>query len=85
MGWVIGIFIYLAIGYIFVLWAEAYEDGFWLQVVCMLVWPILAIAFVICFIYVIDFYHVLLLTYFFMTLLYKIILKKKLRFFLKIS
>jgi hypothetical protein len=47
----IGIFIYLAIGYIFVLWAEAYEDGFWLQVVCMLIWPILAIAFVICIIY----------------------------------
>lgn len=47
----IGIFIYLAIGYIVVLWAEAYEDGFWLQVVCMLIWPILAIAFVICIIY----------------------------------
>lgn len=51
MGWIIGIFIYLAIGYIFVLWAEAYEDGFWLQVTCMLIWSILAIAFAICFIY----------------------------------
>ena len=51
MWLLIGIFIYLAIGYIFVLWAEAYEDGFWLQVALMLVWPILAIAFVICFIY----------------------------------
>ena len=51
MWLLLGIFIYLAIGYIFVLWAEAYEDGFWLQVVLMLLWPILAIAFAICFIY----------------------------------
>lgn len=51
MWWIIGVFIYLAIGYIFVLWTGAYEDGFWMYVVTMLVWPILAIAFVICFIY----------------------------------
>jgi hypothetical protein len=51
MGWVIGIFIYLAIGRIFVYLASAYEDGFWSQVALMLLWPILAIAFVICFIY----------------------------------
>lgn len=51
MGWIIGISIYLAIGYIFVLWTEAYEDGFWMYVVIMLIWPILAIAFIICFIY----------------------------------
>lgn len=51
MWLLIGILIYLAIGYIFVLLAEAYEDGFWLQVTCMLLWPILAIALVICIIY----------------------------------
>jgi hypothetical protein len=51
MWTLMGIAIYLAIGYIFVLCAEAYEDGFWLQVVCMLIWPILAITFVICIIY----------------------------------
>lgn len=51
MWWIIGVFIYLAIGYIFVWWTGAYEDEFWMYVVIMLVWPILAIAFVICFIY----------------------------------
>ena len=48
---IIGIYIYLAIGYIFVYLTSAYEDGFWLQVILMLLWPILAIAFVICIIY----------------------------------
>ena len=48
---IIGIFIYLAIGRIFVYLTSAYEDGFWLQVALMLLWPILAIAFVICCIY----------------------------------
>ena len=51
MWLIIGIFIYLAIGYIFVYLTGAYEDGFWQQVACMLLWPILAIAFVICCIY----------------------------------
>ena len=46
----IGIFIYLAIGRIFVYLTGAYEDGFWLQVACMLLWPILVIIFGICFI-----------------------------------
>lgn len=45
------IFTYLGIGRIFVYLTGAYEDGFWPQVVCMLIWPILVIAFVICFIY----------------------------------
>ena len=48
---IIGIFIYLAIGHIFVYLTGVYEDGFWEQVACMLLWPILAIAFVICIIY----------------------------------
>jgi hypothetical protein len=47
----VGIFIYLAIGYIFVYLTGAYEDGFWLQVTVMLLWPIPAIIFSICFIY----------------------------------
>jgi hypothetical protein len=51
MWTLMGIAIYLAIGYIFVYLTCAYEDEFWLQVVCMLIWPILAIAFVICIIY----------------------------------
>ena len=33
-----GIFIYLAIGYIFVLWFEAYEDGVWVEIRTMLFW-----------------------------------------------
>lgn len=43
-----GIFIYLAIGYIFVLLFEAYEQGFWEQVALMLLWPVLVIIFIIC-------------------------------------
>lgn len=51
MGWVIGIFIYLAIGYIFVLGFEAYEEGFWVQVRTMLFWFPLVLIFIIWFIY----------------------------------
>lgn len=47
----IGISLYLAIGYIFVCLTEAYEDGFWLQVTVMLLWPVLVIIFGICCIY----------------------------------
>ena len=47
----IGIYIYLAIGYIFVCLMEMYEDGFWEQVKVMLFWPILVILFCICCIY----------------------------------
>ena len=50
--WVlVGIFIYLAIGYIFVLLMDMYEKGFWEQVALMLLWPILVIIFCICCIY----------------------------------
>lgn len=55
MGWVIGIFIYLAIGRISVYLIGVYEDGFWEQVAVMLLWSILwsifVIIFVICCIY----------------------------------
>ena len=47
----IGIFIYLAIGYTFVYLADADEDGIWEQVKVMLFWPILVILFCICCIY----------------------------------
>lgn len=46
----IGIFIYLAIGYIFVLWAGAYEDSLWEQIKVILFWPILWIALIVCYI-----------------------------------
>ena len=48
MWLLLGIFIYLAIGYIFVLWTEAYEDRFWDQVKVMLFWPMLWIILIIC-------------------------------------
>ena len=46
----IGIFIYLAIGYIFIYLTGAYEDGFWEGLKIMLLWPILVIIFCICYI-----------------------------------
>jgi RsiW-degrading membrane proteinase PrsW (M82 family) len=46
-----GIFIYLAIGYIFVLSMEMDENGFWEQVALMFLWSILVILFCICCIY----------------------------------
>ena len=50
--WVlVGIFIYLAIGYIFICLMDMYECGFWEQVSIMLLWPILVIVFGICCIY----------------------------------
>ena len=50
--WVlVGIFLYLAIGYIFVCLMEMYENGFWEQVSVMLLWSILVIIFCICCIY----------------------------------
>ena len=51
MWLLIGIFLYLAIGYIFTYLTGAYEDGFWLQVTVILLWPILVIIFGICCIY----------------------------------
>lgn len=51
MWTLIGIFIYLAIGYIFVLWFEAYEDGFWVELKVMLFWFPLVMIFVICLVY----------------------------------
>lgn len=50
MWLLIGIFTYLAIGYIFVLWAGAYEDSLWDQIKVMLFWPMLWIALVVCYI-----------------------------------
>lgn len=51
MWLVIGVFLYLAIGYIFVLLMDMYEEGFWEQVALMLLWPMLVIIFCICCIY----------------------------------
>ena len=50
MWLLIGIFIYLVIGYIFIYLTGAYEDGFWEQFKVILLWPILVIIFAICFI-----------------------------------
>lgn len=47
----IGIILYLAIGYTFVCLMDMYENGFWEQVSVMLLWPILVILFCICCIY----------------------------------
>lgn len=47
MGWVVGIFVYLTIGYIFVHAIEMYEEGIWEQVKVMLFWPLLYIILVI--------------------------------------
>ena len=51
MWLLVGILIYLVIGYIFVLWAEAYEDGFWVEIRTMLFWLPLVLIFAICCIY----------------------------------
>ena len=51
MWLILGIFIYLAIGYIFVLWTEAYEDGFWMVLKVLLFWSLLAVPFVVFYIY----------------------------------
>lgn len=51
MWTLIGIFIYLAIGYIFVLLMDMCEYGFWDHVSIMLLWPVLVILFCICCIY----------------------------------
>ena len=45
-----GIFIYLAIGYIFVCLSGANEDEFWEQVKVMLFWPILWLMLAVCYI-----------------------------------
>lgn len=50
MWLILGIFIYLAIGYIFVCLADANEDDFWNQVKVMLFWPMLWIMLVVCYI-----------------------------------
>ena len=51
MWLLVGIFIYLAIGVIFIYLTGAYEGGFWEQVSAMLLWPVLVIIFSICCIY----------------------------------
>lgn len=48
MWTLLGIFIYFAIGYIFVLLIDMYEEGIWEQVKVMLFWPILVILVIIC-------------------------------------
>ena len=48
MWLLLGIFIYLAIGYIFVCLADANEDKFWEQIKVILFWPILWITLVVC-------------------------------------
>ena len=45
MWLLIGIYLYLAIRYIFRYLTGAYVDGFWLQATVMLLWPILMILF----------------------------------------
>lgn len=50
MWLLIGIALYLAIGYIFVCLANANEDEFWAQVKVMLLWPILWIMLAVCYI-----------------------------------
>lgn len=50
MWLLIGIFAYLAIGYIFVCLANANEDGFWDQVKVILFWPILWLMLAVCYI-----------------------------------
>ena len=47
----IGIYIYLVIGYIFIFLTGADEDRFWEQFKVGFFWPILVIVFVICCIY----------------------------------
>ena len=51
MWTLIGIFIYLSIGYMFVLYFEAYEDGFWVEIRTMLFWFPLIVIFAIVIIY----------------------------------
>lgn len=48
MWTIIGIALYLTIGYIFVCSMYVYEEGFWEQIKVMLFWPILLILFSIC-------------------------------------
>lgn len=48
MWLLLGIFIYLAIGYVFVWLIDAYEDGFWEYIKIMIFWPTIFIAFVVC-------------------------------------
>lgn len=51
MWTLVGIFIYLAIGYMFIYLTSAYEEGFWAELSVILSWPILVIIFFICCIY----------------------------------
>lgn len=48
MWLLLGIFIYLAIGYLFVWLIYVYEEGIWEQIKVMIFWPILCILFVVC-------------------------------------
>lgn len=48
MWLILGIFIYLAIGYIFVGLIDVYEEGFWEYIKVMIFWPTICIAFVVC-------------------------------------
>lgn len=48
MWLLLGIFIYLVIGYIFVCLADANEDALWEQIKVILFWPILWITLIVC-------------------------------------
>ena len=48
MWLLLGIYVYLAIGYISVCLADALDDRFWDQVKIILFWPILWIMLVVC-------------------------------------
>ena len=50
MWLLLGIYAYLAIGYISVCLADALDDRFWDQVKIILFWPILWIMLVVCYI-----------------------------------
>lgn len=51
MWTLIGIVLYLVIGYMFVLYFEAHEDGFWVEVRTMLFWFPFIVIVAICVIY----------------------------------
>lgn len=50
MWLILGIFTYLAIGYIFVCSMYVYEEGFWEQIKVILFWPMLWIMLIVCYI-----------------------------------
>lgn len=50
MWLILGIFTYLAIGYIFVWLIYVYEEGIWEQIKVILFWPMLWIMLIVCYI-----------------------------------